>query len=616
MFTFDNLKSIANILDINGLSLKKEEKQFLANLLKKVLEVEDEQSIGNVVTALEKEIKNTLKTELTEEVKTQLKADQVIITAAINALKAEEATKTAAKVGLSDEILEKANKFEQIEKENKELEAKVNAVEQEKTDLQKQLEDLTNEQEKVNTTIENLFEDGSIETEIEGLIKLTGQEQELEDALKVLYDEKLESVIEDVISKIEIEDEDKEQFRELWSQKGIMHLITEGNQGANEVVKAIEKELKLISTLNKESLVLYIQVKAKKQEAEELKDENENLKGQFTRVSNELEAVREQAKQADTEKTVLQKQLEDLKDEQKKVNGAIEKLFVDNSIKTEMGGLIKLTGQDLTDKVKSLYEEKLKNTIENIIGNDLSEMKDEDKEELHKGLQSKIKSIIETDQSKNVDEIVKLIKPKLTDDIISAGKFNKEVANLEGKLVQVNDQLRESTKLGEELETQLNGSLKKIDELNDEVQKLKAAQNPALLKTKDNQIKTLKDEVQQLQNAPLKDSQQTTEQIEALTAQVEQLEKKNKELEAENKKIQQLKQGNGARYTATVGMVLAAGLVAFTALERTVRLEMLVMIGIAVASALVVGGITYAALPSTQVDGAESQGVSGNNKGK
>ncbi|WP_425385894.1 hypothetical protein [Wolbachia endosymbiont (group A) of Barypeithes pellucidus] len=87
-------------------------------------------------------------------------------------------------------------------------------------------------------------------------------------------------------------------------------------------------------------------------------------------------------------------------------------------------------------------------------------------------------------------------------------------------------------------------------------------------------------------------------------------------LEAKNKTTEQPKQGNGARYTATVGMGLAAGLIAFTALERTVRLDMSVMIGIAVASALVVGGVTYAALPSTQVDGAKAQEVDGNNKGK
>lgn len=44
---------------------------------------------------------------------------------------------------------------------------------------------------------------------------------------------------------------------------------------------------------------------------------------------------------------------------------------------------------------------------------------------------------------------------------------------------------------------------------------------------------------------------------------------------------------------------------------------MLVMIGIiAVVSALVAGGITYAALPSAQVDGAKAQEVNENGKKK
>ncbi|MDE5062449.1 MULTISPECIES: hypothetical protein [Wolbachia] len=89
------------------------------------------------------------------------------------------------------------------------------------------------------------------------------------------------------------------------------------------------------------------------------------------------------------------------------------------------------------------------------------------------------------------------------------------------------------------------------------------------------------------------------------------VEKDKAELEAKNKTTEQPKQSNGAKYTATVGMGLAAGLIAFTALERTVRLEMLVMIGIAVASVLVAGGITYAALPSTQVDETQAKNVAG-----
>ncbi|MGL9718771.1 MAG: hypothetical protein ACR5K9_09190 [Wolbachia sp.] len=66
-------------------------------------------------------------------------------------------------------------------------------------------------------------------------------------------------------------------------------------------------------------------------------------------------------------------------------------------------------------------------------------------------------------------------------------------------------------------------------------------------------------------------------------------------------------------YTAAVGVGLAAGLVAFTALDRTVRLDMWIMVGIAVVSALAVGGIAYFALePSTQVNKVETQEVNNN----
>ncbi|MFP3016438.1 MAG: hypothetical protein ACEY3H_02490, partial [Wolbachia sp.] len=102
---------------------------------------------------------------------------------------------------------------------------------------------------------------------------------------------------------------------------------------------------------------------------------------------------------------------------------------------------------------------------------------------------------------------------------------------------------------------------------------------------------------------------QLQEKITALEDAKQKAEEKNRKLEDKSKTIEQPKQSNAARYTAGIGVGLAAGLIAFTALERTVKLEMLVMIGIAVASALVVGGITYAVLPSTQVDGVKAQEV-------
>jgi len=136
--------------------------------------------------------------------------------------------------------------------------------------------------------------------------------------------------------------------------------------------------------------------------------------------------------------------------------------------------------------------------------------------------------------------------------------------------------------------------------------------NAAQLKDKEDKIKELEAKI----NQPNAEVESLKKDLQARNARVHQLEKENKELEAKNKTTEQPKQGNGARYTATVGMGLAAGLIAFTALERTVRLDIWVMVGIAVVSTLAVGSITYAALPSTQVDGAKAQEVNENGKGK
>ncbi|CAN2143708.1 hypothetical protein WPROTAP52_05490 [Wolbachia pipientis] len=168
---------------------------------------------------------------------------------------------------------------------------------------------------------------------------------------------------------------------------------------------------------------------------------------------------------------------------------------------------------------------------------------------------------------------------------------------------------------------QLKAKEDEINKLNDEVAQLKAAPNDtaAQLKAKENEIIALKDQVQQLQAAPNDTAAQLKakkDETKDLQNRLTEAEEKNRKLEDKSKTTEQPKQGNGARYTATVGMGLAAGLIAFTALERTVKLEMLVMIGIAVASALVAGGITYAVLPSTQVDGAKAQEVNENGKKK
>ncbi|WP_265042648.1 hypothetical protein [Wolbachia endosymbiont (group A) of Sphecodes monilicornis] len=178
------------------------------------------------------------------------------------------------------------------------------------------------------------------------------------------------------------------------------------------------------------------------------------------------------------------------------------------------------------------------------------------------------------------------------------------VTKLEGEKTTLTNKIKD-------LEAQLNNQpnaaqLKNKDEkIKDLEAQLSNRPDAAQLKGKEDKIKELEAKI----NQPNAEVESLKKDLQARNARVHQLEKENKELEAKNKTTEQPKQGNGARYTATVGMGLAAGLIAFTALERTVRLDIWVMVGIAVASALVAGGITYAVLPSTQVDGAKAQEV-------
>ncbi|MDR0288767.1 MAG: hypothetical protein LBH78_01775 [Rickettsiales bacterium] len=122
------------------------------------------------------------------------------------------------------------------------------------------------------------------------------------------------------------------------------------------------------------------------------------------------------------------------------------------------------------------------------------------------------------------------------------------------------------------------------------------------------QIKTLKEqleakdqEIAKLKQQPLNAKvEKLNKDLEAKNTEVEKLQKEKKELEA---KKQPTEQSKAPTYTAAVGVGLAAGLVVFIALERTVRLDIWTMVGIALASALAVSGATYLALkPSTQVN--------------
>ncbi len=269
--SFDDLGKIASSLD-NGSNPNKETKQKLEILLGAMLKVKDTQTIEERIV----EIKDTIISELKAKAKNELKADDAIKTEAKNELKADQALNDKVKAELLSEIQEKANKFEQIEKEKADLQTKFDAAEKEKTELQQQLDNLTED----DTAIEDLFADGSIKTEIEGLIGSTGQE--LEGKIKDLYDGKLRSELKEIF------------YEEL--QGSIIEFIKKG-KSAGEIEEYIKETLKYF---NNESKIadLQQQLEAKDEEITALKAQPDaavtKLEGEKTTLTNKIKDLEAQ----------------------------------------------------------------------------------------------------------------------------------------------------------------------------------------------------------------------------------------------------------------------------------------------------------------------------------
>ncbi|OAM01796.1 hypothetical protein [Wolbachia endosymbiont of Dactylopius coccus] len=192
-----------------------------------------------------------------------------------------ELNKTSTENNAKVEELEQENtnlqtKLTQAEQEKADLQTKFDAAEKEKTELQQQLDNLT----KDDTAIEDLFADGSIKTEIEGLIGSTSQE--LEGKIKDLCDGKLRSKL-------------KEMFYERF-QKELIQFI-KGGKSTGEIEKYIKEALK---HFNNESKIadLQQQLKAKDEEITALKAQPDDavtkLEGEKTTLTNKIKDLEAQ----------------------------------------------------------------------------------------------------------------------------------------------------------------------------------------------------------------------------------------------------------------------------------------------------------------------------------
>ncbi|WP_065094859.1 MULTISPECIES: hypothetical protein [unclassified Wolbachia] len=338
----------------------------------------------------------------------------------------------------------------------------------------------------------------------------------------------------------------------------IMPISSANEQGSGKASATVAAIKALLGLDDQKKEVKVQMLKHPRKQVEELKTKTQELQDQLDTAQQEkqdLEAEVEKLKAIDS--TALQQQLEEK-------NAKITELEALDAVALQ---------QKLTEKENEITALKAQQNTQEVA-------------DLQQQLQAK------DDEINKLNDQVQQLQAAPNDTAAQLKAKDDEITTLNAKIQEHEQQV---DTLAEEKA--------KVEELNTKITELEALDATALQQ----QLEEKDDEITQLKAQKGAVEQKKTD----LQTKLTEAKKKNKELEDKIKAIQQPKQSNGAKYTATVGMGLAAGLIAFTALERTVKLEMLVMIGIAVASALVAGGITYAALPSTQVNRAEVQGVSG-----
>ncbi|WP_264687144.1 MULTISPECIES: hypothetical protein [unclassified Wolbachia] len=184
----------------------------------------------------------------------------------------------------------------------------------------------------------------------------------------------------------------------------------------------------------------------------------------------------------------------------------------------------------------------------------------------------------------------------------------EDVLELEGKkssedaIATLKDKIRNELK--NEIKSEMKQKINKFEQLENE---------NIELKTKKDQAERLnialehKREIAQNKNIELKAEKNK------LNTQIQQLQQEKKILETKNEANKQLKEK--ATYIATASTGLAVGLVVYTALEHTTKLDIWLMVSIAVVPALIATSLTYLALkPSSQVsETQEPQGVANKN---
>lgn len=179
---------------------------------------------------------------------------------------------------------------------------------------------------------------------------------------------------------------------------------------------------------------------------------------------------------------------------------------------------------------------------------------------------------------------------------IKLAELLEDVLELEGKKSSEDAIATFKDKIRNELKNEMKSEMKQ------KISKLKQ------LEAKNEDLQTKKDKAERL-NRALEYAKNTAqnENIELkaeknkLNTQIQQLQKERKILEAQNKTIKQSEERVTRIATASTG--LTVGLAVYIALEHTTKLDIWLMVSIAVVPALIATSLTYLALkPSSQVN--------------
>ena len=478
-------------------------------------------------------------------------------------------TANNANTELTKQLATATEKITGLENKIRDLESKVEELNNKVTELNKTIEAKDAEIKTLNDTITTLKEKvATLETEKakdkeaydKDKAELERQIQEAKDALATKEKElgNVKTELEQVKNDLSTEKAKTAGLEEQVKAKDEM--ITKLNKDIEELKAQLAKAkdgnttiVKEKETIIKEKETLIEKLTSEKSELEKQlaaeKAKNENLEKQITDLNAKVDKANKDLNKANENIFNLEKELAAEKAKNAEIMKQLEKLGKDLDDKNKEVTTLNKTITTLKEQVAKLETEKAKdkeqfeaektalqkkldnanqeltkkNEEVNLINNKLEQIKKELENE-------KINNATLTEQNKAKDEKI--------------AELEKQLADIQGKLNQSNDDLKKANDRIAELEKELLTKTNENKVLTEQVEKLGKD-----LETKTNEVNTLTNKVSELENQVAEQkakSEADAKEIERLTKELEDLRKqlanKNTEVEGLNNQIITLKE--------------------------------------------------------------------------